>query len=112
LEKAGRKPIGVKWVDVNKGDEGRPEYRSRLVAKEIKKDKREDLFAATPPLEALKILLSLALTEGIGYAKGREEERMKVEFIDIKGHICKPKRRGTCMWSCPRKTDRQECARS
>ena len=57
LEKTGRKPIGVKWVDVNKGDEGRPEYRSRLVAKEIKKDKREDLFAAARPLEALKILL-------------------------------------------------------
>ena len=70
LEKAGRKPIGVKWVDVNKGDERRPEYRSRLVAKEIKRDKREYLFAATPPLEALKILLSLALTEGIGYTKG------------------------------------------
>ena len=54
------------------------------MAKEIKRDKREDLFAATPPLEALKILLSLALTEGIGYVKGREEEGMKIEFIDIK----------------------------
>ena len=27
--------------------------------KEIKKDKREDLFAATPPLEAKKMLFSL-----------------------------------------------------
>jgi hypothetical protein len=42
------------------------------------------LFAATPPLEALKILLPLALTEGVGYVKGREEEGMKIEFIDIK----------------------------
>ena len=33
------------------------------VAKEIKTDKREDLFAATPPLEALKILFSLAWNE-------------------------------------------------
>ena len=41
------------------------------MAKEIQRDKREDLFAATPPLEALKIILSLALTEGIGYVKGR-----------------------------------------
>ena len=32
LEKTGKKPIGVKWVDINKGDEERPEYRSRLVA--------------------------------------------------------------------------------
>ena len=48
----GKGPIGVIWVDINKGDEDRPEYRSRLVAKELKQDMREDLFAATPPLEA------------------------------------------------------------
>ena len=42
------------------------------------------MFAATPPLEALKILLSLAITEGTGYVKGREEEGMNIEFIDIK----------------------------
>ena len=55
-----------------------------MVAKEIKKDKREDLFAATPPLEALKVLLSLAMIEGIGYERGREEDGVKLEFIDIK----------------------------
>ena len=26
-------PIGVRWVDVNKGDKAHPNYRSRLVAK-------------------------------------------------------------------------------
>eukprot|EP00969_Alexandrium_andersonii_P014742 644340-Alexandrium_andersonii.AAC.1 len=51
----GKAPIQVRWVDINKGDEERPEYRSRLVAKEIKRDQRGDLFAATPPLEALKL---------------------------------------------------------
>ena len=70
-------------MDVNKGDERIPEYRSRLVAKAIQRDNREYLFAATPPLEALKILLSLALTEGIGYTKGSEEEGMNTEFIYI-----------------------------
>jgi len=59
----GKKPIGTRWVDVNKGDEVNPEYRSRLVAKEIKVSKREDLFAATPPLEAKKALFSLAVTK-------------------------------------------------
>ena len=83
-EKTGKAPIGIKWVDVNKGDEGNPEYRSRLVAKEIKVDRREDLFAATPPLEALTMLRSAAMTEGIGYRRGREEFGMKLEFIDIK----------------------------
>jgi hypothetical protein len=41
MERTGRKAIGVKWVDVNNRDERRLEYRSRLVAKEIKRDKRE-----------------------------------------------------------------------
>ena len=59
-------PITVRWLDINKGDEENKEYRSRLVAQEIKRDKRDDLFAATPPLEAKKMLFSLAVTEGYG----------------------------------------------
>ena len=73
----GKAPIGCKWVDVNKGDEQNPEYRSRLVATEVKKDKREDLFAATPPLEGLRFLLSLAMTAGYG-------DKMKISFIDVR----------------------------
>ncbi len=66
----GKRPIGARWVDVNKGDDAKPEYRSRLVAQEINDSKREDLFAATPPLESKKILLSLAVTENVGYNPG------------------------------------------
>ena len=65
-EKTGKAPIGTRWVDVNKGDSVHPEYRSRLVAQEINTGKREDLFAATPPLEAKKILMSMAVAENIG----------------------------------------------
>ncbi len=57
-KETGRGPVGVKWADANKGDKEKPEYRCRLVAKEIKKDKREDLFAAPPPLEAKRMLFS------------------------------------------------------
>ncbi len=57
-EKTGKAPTGVKRTDANEGDKKNPKYRSALVAKEIKCDKREDLFAATPPFEAKKILLS------------------------------------------------------
>ena len=32
-EKTGKAPIGVRWVDVNKGDNAKRNYRSRLVAK-------------------------------------------------------------------------------
>ncbi len=55
-EVTGKRSIGVKWVDVNKGDAKHPEYRSRLVTKEIKHDRRDDLLAATPPLEAKTLL--------------------------------------------------------
>jgi predicted TPR repeat methyltransferase len=55
----GKDPIGTRWVDVNKGDDVNPEYRSGLVAQEIKMDKREDLLAAAPQLEAKHMLMSI-----------------------------------------------------
>ena len=76
----GRDPIGTRWVDVNKGDVINPEYRSRLVAQEIKTYKREDLFAATPPLEATKLLISTAVTEGIGYRNNERKGGNKLEL--------------------------------
>ena len=29
----GKRPIAVSWVDINRGDDLNPDYRSRLVAK-------------------------------------------------------------------------------
>ena len=58
-ERTGKAPISIRWIDINKGDAEKPNYRSRLVAREINTHKRDDLFAATPPLEALKIILSM-----------------------------------------------------
>ncbi len=55
----GKAPEGVKLVDTNKGDKENPEYTCRLVAEEIKKDKREFLFATPAHLEAKRILFSL-----------------------------------------------------
>ena len=52
-------PIIVRWIDINKGDSQSPNYRSRIVARELNTRNRDDLFAATPPLEALKIILSM-----------------------------------------------------
>ncbi len=46
-------------VDAKKSDKEKPEYRCRLVAKEINRGKWEDLLAATPPLEAKRVLFSL-----------------------------------------------------
>ena len=83
-QEAGCKPVPTRWVDINKGDDINPEYRSRLVAKEIKVSKNEDLFAAAPPLEAKKALFALAVTEGIGYRRGNHKKGMKLDFIDVK----------------------------
>ena len=54
--------IGTRWVDIDKGDEKTPDYRSRLVAKEFNNGQEEGLYASTPPLEALRWLLSHAAT--------------------------------------------------
>ncbi len=44
----GKDPIGVRWLNVNKGDEANPEIRCRIVAQEFNTNERDDLFAATP----------------------------------------------------------------
>ena len=55
-ERLNAKVITTRWLDVNKGDSKNPDIRCRLVGREIKKDKgRDDLFAATPPLESLNL---------------------------------------------------------
>ena len=53
-EETGEAPIGVKWVDTNKGDKANPNYRSRLVAQEFKTEEMPEWYAATPPSECLK----------------------------------------------------------
>ena len=50
--------ISTKWIDTNKGDIDNPNYRARLVGREIAREKRDDLFAATPPLESLRFIVS------------------------------------------------------
>ena len=54
----GKQPIAVRWVDINKQDEHNPKYRSSLVAKEIWRSPMPELYAATPPLECLWMVIS------------------------------------------------------
>ena len=61
---AGIKPISTRWIDINKGDWDNPVYRSRLVGKEFNTGVDPSLFAATPPLEALRLVISNAATIG------------------------------------------------
>jgi hypothetical protein len=87
-EKSGKAPVSVRWVDVNKGTQEDPEIRCRLVARDFKgkhdKD-REDLFAATPPLEAKRALFSRAATTR------RRQRCRKLLFIDARKAHLNPK---------------------
>jgi len=69
------KVITTKWLDTNKGDLDTPNYRSRVVAREINIKKRLDLFSATPPLEAFKILIAKCALGG---------KKSRLAGIDIK----------------------------
>ena len=61
IEKYGITPIDTKWIDTDKAFEGEPmQIRSRMCAREFKSDDRPDLYAGTPPLEALKAIISIA----------------------------------------------------
>ena len=82
-DKKGKGPIPVRRVDVHKGF---GVHRSRLVAKDYRpKSKvgdREGLFASTPPLEMVKLVIMQAA------ARSKRGEVRKVMFIDIgKAHL-------------------------
>ena len=82
-EETGKGPISSRWVGINKGDDQHPNYRSRLCATDIKVDRREDLFAATPPLEAKRLLLSFAVTDAIGFRRWNVQGGMQIGFADL-----------------------------
>ncbi len=93
LAKTGKRPISVRWIDVNKGDDDAPNYRSRLVAREIRKPGEDPIFAPTPPLESLRTVISLAATDITGEAKKirnpTSDRRTQVSFIDIsRAYFC------------------------
>ena len=61
VAKYGITPVDTKWIDTDKAFEGEPmQIRSRMCAREFKSDDRPDMNAGTPPLEALKAIISIA----------------------------------------------------
>ena len=66
----GWKIVKSRWIDINKGDKENVFVRSRMVVQEtagrsnIRKgvESMAATFAATPPLEAVKVLLSLLMS--------------------------------------------------
>ena len=70
------KLIKGRWLDVNKGDSTSPDIRSRYVGKEFATGVDASLYAGTPPLEALKIL--------IGHAASHKADDMHITLSDFK----------------------------
>ena len=77
--------MAIRWVDTNKGDLENPEYRSRIVAKDLK-TKRDpnmpaiDTFAPMPALEMLKLMLSLASM----WRRSRRGGVLTIMVVDVK----------------------------
>ncbi len=89
----GQAPLQGKLVDVNKGDLKRLAVRGRYVAKEFAKARSDDFFAAAPPSEALRMLLS---HEAACRSSGRGGR--KVLVVDTrKGHLHAPAEKDVCV---------------
>ena len=81
----GRPPITLKWVDRNKGDDVKENFRSRLVVREVKSQGQAALipdyalFSSMPPLEGLKILCSLLTS----MKRSTSGKRLTLKLTDI-----------------------------
>jgi hypothetical protein len=69
----GKRIVGTRWVCCNKGDHKKPDVRCRLVCQEVKTYQSEEFYAATPPGETLKLILSFAA----------ECESLQISLVDI-----------------------------
>jgi hypothetical protein len=80
-------PITVRWVTVNKGDDLTPNIRARLVARQIRHQGVESIFAPTPPLEGVRTVFSLAVTQLPGDGPlcrdPMSEQRVQLSMLDI-----------------------------
>jgi len=83
----GKKPVSVRWVLTNKGDDESPNIRARLVARQIRHQGIESIFAPTPPLEGIRTVISMAATQLPGDGDlnldPSSEDRIQIAFLDI-----------------------------
>ena len=88
MRRRGKPPITTRWVDVNKGDEENPNYRSRSVVRQLKAHAHSgtNYFAPAPPLEALRTIVSLAATPARGWKPDwnpSSETQTQLSFVDV-----------------------------
>ena len=80
----GKEPIRVRWVDTRKSDG----IRARLVAMEFRRKHENAIFAATPPLESLRLL-----THGAAQSLGDSEPKCIMNLDVRRAHFYAPARR-------------------
>ena len=92
------RPIGTRWIYTNMADAKNPQIRARLVAQETKRnsdltaDDASSTFAATPPLEGLRFMLSKCMTG----PRAKVSETAVLGFYDIsRAHFHSAARRKT-----------------
>ena len=71
------KIIGSRWVNCNKNDINDPDVRCRLVAQEVNLHADDSFYAATPPLEAKRMLFS-------DFSSRAMNEKLQISFVDVK----------------------------
>ena len=71
------KIIGSRWVNCNKNDINDPDVRCRLVAQEVNLHADDSFYAATPPLEAKRLLFS-------NFSSRVMNEKLQISFVDVK----------------------------
>ena len=89
----------MRWVDTNKGDDERQQYRSRLVAQQVRFKGSEAVFAAMLPVEAVRTIASLLATAlrertsrdgdsgAHGSRPGGTHIRLTTELEAVKGQV-------------------------
>ena len=76
----GHKVIQTRWLDIDRGvTSGRADIRSRCVAKEFATEAKDDIFAATLVLEAVKAMISLLASSRHG-----KTPTQRVMVMDVK----------------------------
>ena len=78
----GFKLVRMRWVICNKGDKHEYDVRARLVACEMTTLKTDDFYAATPPLEAKRLLFSAF--SNVARRPENISSQFVLSFVDIK----------------------------
>ena len=101
-------PIPMRWIDINKGDSSQVVVRSRAVLQETKRRttiRPNDFaatFAATPPLEGLRMIMSMAMT---GQRESSAKQRRILGFYDAsRAHFHSPAKRRMYVKTLPEDT--------